>query len=525
MRLITPKRLKENEAFLWSFADQTIDEFIDRGECELLHDYAIPYTLMVIADLLGVPDDDRDAFREHLAHEGARRRAHGAQAARVPLRAVHPLHRGPPARPARRRDDGDGPGHLPRRHAAAGRRRHAHRGQPVLRRERDDGTPHREFVPHPRRSSRVPGSACATDPALIAPFIEEMLRPSRRSRVRSSSRRCARRSGVSSSPPGTTVFVMNDAASRDPRQFDAPERVPARPPQRSSAPRRSVTASTAAPVRRWRGPRPTRRSCGSSPARPTSASPRSTTARPTTRRYDYDPTHLMRGVSELHLEFDSRLPKDSHDDEHDLLLRRPPRPLARCRPSCGSRACRARWPSAGRASSSDDGKRGRGCAKTGCSAAAACRGTSELVKKLSAIGRAGIDDDGYRAGTPKLRLEDMDRDGLAASVIYGPLVARASDRRPRAAERVLRGVERLGGRGVQRGRARSAVRARVPARPLARGRRGRARALRGARSPRRDHRRVRDRPRRPGVGPPVGRRRAHRPADQLPHQGRHVVER
>jgi len=45
----------------------------------------------------------------------------------------------------------------------------------------------------------------------------------------------------------------------------------------------------------------------------------------------------------------------------------------------------------------------------------------ELVKKLSAIGRAGIDDDGYRAGTPQLRLQDMDRDGLAVSVVYGPL--------------------------------------------------------------------------------------------------------
>jgi uncharacterized protein len=48
-------------------------------------------------------------------------------------------------------------------------------------------------------------------------------------------------------------------------------------------------------------------------------------------------------------------------------------------------------------------------------------GTSAVAKSLSAIGRAGIDDDGFRAGTPKLRLEDMDRDGLAASVIYGPL--------------------------------------------------------------------------------------------------------
>ncbi len=48
-------------------------------------------------------------------------------------------------------------------------------------------------------------------------------------------------------------------------------------------------------------------------------------------------------------------------------------------------------------------------------------GTSALAKSLSAIGRAGIDDDGFRAGTPALRLEDLDRDGLQSSVIYGPL--------------------------------------------------------------------------------------------------------
>jgi predicted TIM-barrel fold metal-dependent hydrolase len=43
------------------------------------------------------------------------------------------------------------------------------------------------------------------------------------------------------------------------------------------------------------------------------------------------------------------------------------------------------------------------------------------LKALSAIGRAGIEDDGFRASTPKLRLEDMDRDGIWASVIYGPV--------------------------------------------------------------------------------------------------------
>ena len=46
---------------------------------------------------------------------------------------------------------------------------------------------------------------------------------------------------------------------------------------------------------------------------------------------------------------------------------------------------------------------------------------STLAKSLSAIGRAGIEDDGYRPGNPKLRIEDMDLDGLWASVIYGPL--------------------------------------------------------------------------------------------------------
>ncbi len=47
--------------------------------------------------------------------------------------------------------------------------------------------------------------------------------------------------------------------------------------------------------------------------------------------------------------------------------------------------------------------------------------TSGIAKSLNAIGRAGIEDDGFRAGNAKLRLEDLDRDGLAASVIYGPL--------------------------------------------------------------------------------------------------------
>ncbi len=70
MRLITPKRLKENEEFMWRLADATIDEFYasgsERAEFELVTAYAQPFTLLVVADLLGVPKDDRNRFREHL---------------------------------------------------------------------------------------------------------------------------------------------------------------------------------------------------------------------------------------------------------------------------------------------------------------------------------------------------------------------------------------------------------------------------------------------------------------------------
>src|SRR3989442_6091902 len=45
---------------------------------------------------------------------------------------------------------------------------------------------------------------------------------------------------------------------------------------------------------------------------------------------------------------------------------------------------------------------------------------TQLMKDYSAIARAGIEDDGLRAAKPRLRLEDMDRDGIHASVIYGP---------------------------------------------------------------------------------------------------------
>lgn len=68
-KLITPKRLSENEEFMWRLVDQQIDKFIERGSCEFMEDYAKPLSMLVIADLLGVPVEDHGEFRAKLANE------------------------------------------------------------------------------------------------------------------------------------------------------------------------------------------------------------------------------------------------------------------------------------------------------------------------------------------------------------------------------------------------------------------------------------------------------------------------
>jgi cytochrome P450 family 150 subfamily A5 len=63
MRLITPKRLKENEEFMWRLADRQLDEFVGNGTCEFIREFAKPFAMLVIADLLGVPETDHERFR------------------------------------------------------------------------------------------------------------------------------------------------------------------------------------------------------------------------------------------------------------------------------------------------------------------------------------------------------------------------------------------------------------------------------------------------------------------------------
>lgn len=62
-RLLTPRRIHENEEFMTGLADALIDDFIANGRCEIMSDYAKPFSLLVIADFLGVPEEDHEQFR------------------------------------------------------------------------------------------------------------------------------------------------------------------------------------------------------------------------------------------------------------------------------------------------------------------------------------------------------------------------------------------------------------------------------------------------------------------------------
>ncbi|MBP9034560.1 MAG: cytochrome P450 [Pseudomonadales bacterium] len=66
-RMFTPSRLKANEAFMRDYASQLVARAVADGRCELVKEIATPYVTMVVANLLGVPAADRTLFEEKIA--------------------------------------------------------------------------------------------------------------------------------------------------------------------------------------------------------------------------------------------------------------------------------------------------------------------------------------------------------------------------------------------------------------------------------------------------------------------------
>ena len=63
-KAFTPRRVALFEPRVRELTDRLIDGFADRGEADLIHEFAFPLPIYAICDLLGVPAEDQDDFRD-----------------------------------------------------------------------------------------------------------------------------------------------------------------------------------------------------------------------------------------------------------------------------------------------------------------------------------------------------------------------------------------------------------------------------------------------------------------------------
>jgi len=306
MRQLTPKRLKENEEFMWRQADRQIDGLIGAGRCEFIAEYANPFTMFVIADLLGVPEEEHEEFRTALAH---RPNSDGAGSTKESM-SLNPLE------------------WLYERFGGYIEDRRRQPRQDVLTALATttfpDGTlpevidvvrvASNVFAAGQETTVRLLGATLqriAEDPELqqllrerrdlLPNFIEETLRTE--SPVKGDFRLARRRTTVAGVdiPAGATLMVVNGAANRDPRHFDHPAefRIDRSNAREHLAFGRGVHSCPGGPLARME----TRVSIERLLDRTTHIGiDEGHHGPPGARRFHYMPTYILRGLTRLHLE-------------------------------------------------------------------------------------------------------------------------------------------------------------------------------------------------------------------------------
>ena len=306
MGLITPKRLKENEDFMWRHADTYLEPYLAGGG-EFIKGFAAPFTLAVIADLLGVPEEDRPEFAKHMDHsQGGVGSSEGASLGHSPLEYLYQKfsayiedRRQQPRDDAltemanAKFPDGSTPEVMDVVRIAANLYT---AGQETT--VRLLSTALKILAENPELQQRL-----RTETDRIPNFIEECLRVE--SPVKGDFR-LARRGmtiGGVEIPAGTTVMVMNGAANRDPRQFEDPDTLDI---ERANARRhiafgRGVHSCPGAPLARAEAKVSLERILERTKNIRLCEEQHGPAG---DRRFNYVPTFILRGLTDLHLEFD-----------------------------------------------------------------------------------------------------------------------------------------------------------------------------------------------------------------------------
>ena len=310
MRLITPKRLKENEDAMWTMVDRALDDYLTGSSAEFIAGFGQPFTLMVIADLLGVPDADRDEFLAEMQrgghHGGGIGSVKGESLAQSPLEYLYD------------------------KFSAYIVDRRANPSGDVLS-EMAAATFPDGSIPDPGDVAKVAANLYTAgqettvrllsaalqilgdrpdvqqllraDRSKVGNFIEEALRYE--SPVKGDfrmSKQAVTLGGVEI-PAGSTLMVVNGAANRDPRRFTDPDTFDA---TRSNARQhiafgRGIHTCPGAPLARAE----TRVAIERLLDRTTDIRISEAHHGPAgARTYKYVPTYILRGLTELHLELD-----------------------------------------------------------------------------------------------------------------------------------------------------------------------------------------------------------------------------
>lgn len=304
-RLLTPSRLRSSRDFLWDLADRQIDEFIELGSCEFLTAYSKPFSMLAIADLLGVPREDHDAFRDALATPHLTGSIDGEMAATNPLEFL----------------DDKFTGYIEERRATP----RADILSELSAARYPDGTlPPVADVVHTasflfgagqETTAKLLGAALRIlgdrpelqqalrdDPDLVPAFIEETLRME--SPVKTDfrlARKTTTLAGVEI-PAGTVVMISPGAANRDPERFECPHefRLDRRNVREQIAFARGVHSCPGAPLARVEGRISLERILARMADITVDADVHGP---PSDRSYTYEPTFILRGLTELHIRF------------------------------------------------------------------------------------------------------------------------------------------------------------------------------------------------------------------------------
>ena len=313
-RLLTPRRLQENEDYIWRLADEQFDEFIDNGRCEFLSEFAKPYRDT------GDRGPARRAGRRPRRSSDANLGAGGAPDYHVgsldstpvgsnPLRYLDELFSG---YIADRRGE-------PRDDVLTGLATATYPDGSIPRCSKSSA-PRRSFSAPDRR----PWSNCSArhvqvlgdrpelqetlraDRSLIPAFIEEALRYESPTKVDFRLARKTTALGGVHIKAGTVLMLCLGAANRDPRKFDNPDEfhLDRKNVREHIAFGRGIHTCAGAPLARVEG----RVTINRMLDRMRDIRISEARARPDhDREYGYEPTFLLRGLTELHIEFDYRV--------------------------------------------------------------------------------------------------------------------------------------------------------------------------------------------------------------------------